>query len=324
MKKTDLYELHKKRRTRSFDKLFSLFPDKNRPSCNINPAIRRQMAKTIAIDATKLFVVILLACIGTTTGQQHPVYSCDVRPGQANTTAKLQQLRNLLNSRNLFAYVIFSEDEHQSEYVQPYDERRAWITGFTGSAGTAVVTRDRAALWTDGRYWTQAENQLDCQSLVFDASRSSRHSIDHQLVAGRNRKYNFAETNWSGRAIRFIQLVVIGEQCIGNTQRFPGGGGRISRSDLASARTSSSAVERCESASFELYGYSLGRESTENRRFDSCTESGRVSGHGTGRDCLALQRSRLRHSLQSIFQSILSSTHRNHSDLSHLGVRDCL
>lgn len=122
------------------------------------------MAKTIAIDATKLFVVILLACIGTTAGQQHPVYSCDVQPGQANTTAKLQQLRDLLNSRNLFAYVIFSEDEHQSEYVQTYDERRAWITGFTGSAGTAVVTRDRAALWTDGRYWTQAENQLDCQS----------------------------------------------------------------------------------------------------------------------------------------------------------------
>ena len=90
--------------------------------------------------------------------------SCDIRPGQANTTDKLQRLRAHLINNNLLGYVIFSEDEHQSEYVQPYDERRAWISGFTGSAGTAVVTRDQAALWTDGRYFTQAEGELDCRN----------------------------------------------------------------------------------------------------------------------------------------------------------------
>ncbi|XP_071613905.1 xaa-Pro aminopeptidase 2 isoform X2 [Heliangelus exortis] len=50
----------------------------------------------------------------------------------------------------------------QSEYIARRDARLCWITGFTGSAGTAVVTQDKAALWTDSRYWRQAERQLDC------------------------------------------------------------------------------------------------------------------------------------------------------------------
>ena len=95
---------------------------------------------------------------------QQANFSCEIRPTQADTTDKLQRLRAQLIINNIYAYVIFSEDEHQSEYVQNYDDRRAWITGFLGSAGTAVVTRDSAALWTDGRYWTQAESELDCKN----------------------------------------------------------------------------------------------------------------------------------------------------------------
>ena len=53
----------------------------------------------------------------------------------------------------------FSE---QSEYIADCDQRRAFVTGFTGSAGTAVVTETDACLWTDGRYFNQAEKQLDC------------------------------------------------------------------------------------------------------------------------------------------------------------------
>ena len=49
----------------------------------------------------------------------------------------------------------------QSEYLAPCDERRQFITGFTGSAGTAVVTATKAALWTDSRYYVQAEKELD-------------------------------------------------------------------------------------------------------------------------------------------------------------------
>ncbi|CAF4072850.1 unnamed protein product, partial [Rotaria sordida] len=95
---------------------------------------------------------------------QQTNFNCEIRPNQADTTDRLQRLRTHLISYNLFAYVIFSEDEHQSEYVQLYDERRAWISGFLGSSGTAVVTRNNAALWTDGRYWTQAEDELDCKN----------------------------------------------------------------------------------------------------------------------------------------------------------------
>ncbi len=61
-------------------------------------------------------------------------------------------------------YVIFADDEHGSEYTQPYDKRRDWISGFRGSAGTAVVSLQTAAIWTDSRYYTQAEEELDCDN----------------------------------------------------------------------------------------------------------------------------------------------------------------
>jgi Xaa-Pro aminopeptidase len=54
----------------------------------------------------------------------------------------------------------------QGEYVAPNDHRREFISGFTGSAGTAVVTDTVAALWTDGRYFLQGENQLDCNWIL--------------------------------------------------------------------------------------------------------------------------------------------------------------
>ncbi|KNE58607.1 hypothetical protein AMAG_04170 [Allomyces macrogynus ATCC 38327] len=78
-----------------------------------------------------------------------------------DTTAHLAALRALLTERNLHAYIVPSEDAHQSEYIADCDGRRAFISGFTGSAGLAVVTLDQAALWTDGRYFLQASQQLD-------------------------------------------------------------------------------------------------------------------------------------------------------------------
>lgn len=73
---------------------------------------------------------------------------------------KLQALRKLMKERGMNAYVIPSFDAHQSEYVPEHWKSRAWISGFTGSAGTVVVTLDEAGLWTDGRYFIQAEKQL--------------------------------------------------------------------------------------------------------------------------------------------------------------------
>lgn len=73
---------------------------------------------------------------------------------------KLQKFRELMKDKGIDAYIIPSSDAHQSEYVSEYFKGRKWITNFTGSAGTAVITLDKAGLWTDGRYFIQAEEEL--------------------------------------------------------------------------------------------------------------------------------------------------------------------
>ena len=75
-------------------------------------------------------------------------------------TQKLNDLRTAMAQHGLDAWIIPSADAHSSEYVARHWEGRAWISGFTGSAGTVVITRDNAALWTDGRYFIQAAEQL--------------------------------------------------------------------------------------------------------------------------------------------------------------------
>ena len=73
---------------------------------------------------------------------------------------RIQQLRNEMRERGIDAFIVPSSDPHQSEYVADHYSARTFITGFTGSAGTAIVTLKEAGLWTDGRYFIQAENQL--------------------------------------------------------------------------------------------------------------------------------------------------------------------
>ncbi len=73
---------------------------------------------------------------------------------------KLTALRVQMKKRNLAAYIVPTEDFHGSEYVGAYFKAREYLSGFTGSAGTLVVLRDAAALWTDGRYFIQAAAQL--------------------------------------------------------------------------------------------------------------------------------------------------------------------
>ncbi|KAK3313451.1 peptidase M24, structural domain-containing protein [Apodospora peruviana] len=78
-----------------------------------------------------------------------------------NTSERLSVLRTLMKERELDIYVVPSEDSHASEYIAACDGRREFISGFSGSAGTAVITLDKAALATDGRYFNQASKQLD-------------------------------------------------------------------------------------------------------------------------------------------------------------------
>jgi Xaa-Pro aminopeptidase len=72
------------------------------------------------------------------------------------SASRVAALRALLAARGLDAYLVPSEDAHQSEYIADRDKRREFLTGFTGSFGYAVVTPTDAALWTDGRYFLQA------------------------------------------------------------------------------------------------------------------------------------------------------------------------
>lgn len=77
-----------------------------------------------------------------------------------NVKERIEELRNQMRERGIDAYIVPSSDPHQSEYVAQHYTARAFITGFTGSAGTAIITLKDANLWTDGRYFIQAENEL--------------------------------------------------------------------------------------------------------------------------------------------------------------------
>lgn len=74
---------------------------------------------------------------------------------------KLEKLRSLMKAENMDYYVIPTDDFHGSEYVGDYFKTRAWISGFSGSAGTLVVGTTFAGLWTDGRYFLQAAQELE-------------------------------------------------------------------------------------------------------------------------------------------------------------------
>ena len=76
------------------------------------------------------------------------------------TNEKIAQLRERMKKDHLDAYYVNTADPHQSEYISDYYKERAWLTGFSGSAGYALVTMKEALLWADGRYFIQAEKQI--------------------------------------------------------------------------------------------------------------------------------------------------------------------
>ncbi|MDP4177790.1 MAG: aminopeptidase P family protein [Bacillota bacterium] len=79
---------------------------------------------------------------------------------------RIEKLRELMKKNKMDAYIIPSFDSHHSEYVTDYFKCRQWISGFTGSAGTVVITLKEAGLWTDGRYYIQAERELSGSGII--------------------------------------------------------------------------------------------------------------------------------------------------------------
>lgn len=74
---------------------------------------------------------------------------------------KIQNFQKLIKKHNLDAYIIPTSDYHNSEYISSYFKGRQYLSGFDGSAGTLIVTKDQAFLWTDGRYYIQAAKQIE-------------------------------------------------------------------------------------------------------------------------------------------------------------------
>ncbi len=99
--------------------------------------------------------------------------SFDDRADAGGATPHVAALRAELIRRRFDGFVLPRADAHQNEYVPPCDERLAWLTGFTGSAGFAIVLAERAALFVDGRYTLQAKEQVD----------TSIFSIEHLVEA---------------------------------------------------------------------------------------------------------------------------------------------
>ncbi|MFV5640773.1 aminopeptidase P family protein [Acinetobacter oleivorans] len=102
---------------------------------------------------------------------------------------KLEKLRELMRNQHVDALIVMSADPHMSEYLPDYWKARQWLSGFSGSVGTLVVTQNFAGLWADGRYWVQAEQQLigtgfDLQKLTSDESSTHLAWIEKNLPTG--------------------------------------------------------------------------------------------------------------------------------------------
>jgi len=93
---------------------------------------------------------------------------------------RLAALRAEMSKENIDAYIIPSSDAHQSEYVSDRGKIREWISGFDGSAGTVVVTKDFAGLWTDNRYFIQAESQLSSSS--FELQKIKNRAFPEHII----------------------------------------------------------------------------------------------------------------------------------------------
>ena len=107
----------------------------------------------------------------STTTHKQPI-------NRQDTSLRLKQLRSemtrvaSIQGPPLNGYIVTSDDAHQSDSLDPRDMRREFITGFYGSAGEAVITSDKAVFWTDGRYYIQADHQLDCNWILMKRGRA--------------------------------------------------------------------------------------------------------------------------------------------------------
>ena len=113
-------------------------------------------------------------------------------PAPIPTGPRVHELRAELAKQGVDGFVLPRADRFQNEYVPPSEERLTWLTGFTGSAGVAIVLTDRAALFVDGRYTLQAKDQVDASvfTIVPIAETSPEKWIEKNLPSGAKLGYD--------------------------------------------------------------------------------------------------------------------------------------
>jgi len=120
-----------------------------------------------------------------------------------NIRERIEALRAQMKEENVAFYIVPSADYHQSEYVSDFFKARAYITGFSGSAGTAVITPTEAGLWTDGRYFIQAEKELqDTGVTLFKMGQEGVPTVSEWILNTANKGDN---VGFDGRVISRTQ-----------------------------------------------------------------------------------------------------------------------
>src|SRR6478672_2020482 len=110
------------------------------------------------------------------------------------SAARLAALRAELKRRGVDGFIVPRADRHQNEYVPPSEERLVWLTGFNGSAGTAIVLADRAAIFVDGRYQLQVRDQVD--TALFSVEHLVDNPPDKWLEANLPKEARFGYDPW--------------------------------------------------------------------------------------------------------------------------------
>ena len=145
-----------------------------------------------------------------------------------NAQDRLTALRRLMAKHGVQAYVVPSSDPHQSEYVPEFWQRRKFLSGFSGSAGDVVVTRTKAGLWTDSRYWLRAAAEIDGRVFTLfkaglpgvpswqewaarELTRSQSLGIDPRLISARDFTLLSVGLSDKGRNIKSIKQNLVDE-----------------------------------------------------------------------------------------------------------------
>lgn len=118
-----------------------------------------------------------------------------------STEEKLVRVRNYLEKKGLDALIVPTADPHLSEYVDKHYAAREWLTGFTGSAGDAIITKDKVSLFVDSRYWIQAEKQTKGTEAAVIRMRGDRISEEIAWII-----QNLPEKSKVGVSARFISI----------------------------------------------------------------------------------------------------------------------